>query len=75
MRIMRTSSGVALYRMLAIMQLRPTLLPVPVEPAIRRWGMVARSVKYVSPFTVLPRARVRREGAFLKVSDSMISRR
>jgi hypothetical protein len=30
--------------MLAIMLLRPTLLPVPVEPAMRRWGMVARSV-------------------------------
>ncbi len=61
--------------MLAIMQLRPTLLPVPVEPAINRWGMAARSVTQGSPFTVLPRARVRRPGALRNASDSSISRR
>ena len=61
--------------MLAIMQLRPTLLPVPVEPAISRWGIAARSVIQTSPFTALPRPRVRRPEARRKVSDSRISRR
>ncbi len=52
------------------MQLSPTLLPVPVAPAISRWGIVARSVDQTSPFTALPRARVRRPEARRNTSDS-----
>ena len=57
------------------MQLRPTLLPVPVEPAISRWGMPVRSVAQTSPFTALPRPSVSRPEARRKVSDSSTSRR
>ncbi len=38
--IIRTSSGVARYRMLVSMPLMPTDLPAPVEPAISRCGIV-----------------------------------
>ena len=60
----RTSSGVALYKMLRIMALRPTLLPLPVAPAMSRWGILARSVTTGAPMMSLPRARVRREADF-----------
>ncbi len=56
--IRRTSSGVARNRMLESIELMATDLPVPVEPAISRCGMVARSVMYGSPWMVLPSARV-----------------
>ena len=36
----------------------PTDLPVPVEPAISRCGIVARSAMYGSPWMVLPSAIV-----------------
>ena len=42
--IIRTSSGVARKRMLESMALTLTDLPVPVEPAISRCGIVARSL-------------------------------
>ncbi len=42
--ISRTSSGVARNRMLVSIALMPTDLPVPVDPAISRCGIVARSV-------------------------------
>jgi hypothetical protein len=74
-RIIRTSSGVDRNRIDAIMQLRPTLLPVPVEPAISRCGMVARSVAQTSPLTALPSPSVSRPEARLKDSDSSTSRR
>ena len=54
----RTSSGVARNRMLDSIELIATDLPVPVDPAINRWGIVARSVMYGSPWIVLPSARV-----------------
>jgi hypothetical protein len=54
----RTSSGVARIRMLVIIALTLTDLPAPVEPAMRRCGMVARSVRNVSPWIVLPMASV-----------------
>ncbi len=47
--IRRTSSGVARYRMLVSMLLIATDLPVPVDPAMSRCGIVARSVTYGSP--------------------------
>ena len=42
--IMRTSSGVARNRMLDSIALTLTDLPVPVDPAISRCGIVARSL-------------------------------
>ncbi len=56
------------------MQLRPTLLPVPVAPAMSRWGIWVRSVMAVSPLTALPSASVRGLRDFWKTSDWMISR-
>src|SRR5574341_477139 len=53
-RIRRTCSGVALYRMDMIMALMVTLLPEPVEPAMSRWGMVARSATTMRPLMSLP---------------------
>ena len=47
--IIRTSSGVERYRMLVSIEFSPTDLPVPVEPAISRCGIVARSAKNGSP--------------------------
>jgi hypothetical protein len=47
--IMRTSSGVARYSRLVNIALRPTDLPVPVDPAMSKCGIVARSVTYGSP--------------------------
>ena len=47
--ISRTSSGVARKRMLDSIELIATDLPVPVDPAISRCGIVARSVMYGSP--------------------------
>ena len=44
--------------MLLSIEFTLTDLPVPVEPAMSRWGMVARSLTNDSPCTVLPRARV-----------------
>src|SRR5262245_45292929 len=44
--------------MLVSMPLMPTDLPAPVEPAISRWGIVARSDMYGSPWMVLPSASV-----------------
>ena len=54
----RTSSGVARIRMLVIIALTLTDLPAPVEPAISRCGIVARSLRNGSPWMVLPIASV-----------------
>ena len=54
----RTSSGVARIRMLVIMALTLTDLPAPVEPAMSRCGIVARSLTNGSPWIVLPIASV-----------------
>ena len=54
----RTSSGVDRYRTLVSITLRATDLPVPVEPAISRCGIRARSVTTGSPWIDLPRASV-----------------
>ena len=60
--ISRTSSGVARKRMLESMALTLTDLPVPVEPAISRCGIVARSLTNGSPWIVLPSASVSFDG-------------
>ena len=54
--ISRTSSGVARKRMLVSIALSATDLPVPVAPAMSRWGIVARSPMNGSPWIVLPSA-------------------
>ena len=56
--ISRTSSGVARNRMLVSIALTLTDLPVPVDPAISRCGIVARSLTNGSPWIVLPSASV-----------------
>ena len=56
------------------MPLRPTDLPVPVDPAMSRWGIVARSVTNGSPWMVLPSASVSFEADRLYGSDSSSSR-
>ncbi len=73
--INRTSSGVARKRMLDSIALTLTDLPVPVDPAISRCGIVARSLTNGSPWMVLPSASVRREVERRYASDSSSSRR
>ena len=56
--IRRTSSGVARNKMLDSIAFTLTDFPVPVDPAISRCGIVARSLTKGSPWMVLPSARV-----------------
>ena len=42
-------------RILAIMPLTATDLPEPVEPATKRWGILAKSKERTEPLTALPR--------------------
>ena len=58
-----------------IMVLRETLLPEPVEPATRRWGILVSSATKGSPAIVFPRERVSMFFEPAKASDSMISLR
>ena len=50
-----TWSGVDLYRMLQIMVLSATLLPVPVAPAMSRWGIFSSPTTTGFPMISLPR--------------------
>ena len=54
-RIIFTSSGRLVIKIDRIIAFRQTDLPVPVLPAISRWGMSARSNTMGVPFTSLPR--------------------
>ena len=63
-RIMRTSSGVALYRIDMIIELSITLLPDPVEPAISRCGMDSSAATLMRPLMSLPRQMVICEAEF-----------
>ena len=72
--ISRTSSGVARYRMLVSMPFMLTDLPAPVDPAISRCGIIARSAMYGSPWIVLPSATVSFDVERLYASDSRSSR-
>ena len=73
--IRRTSSGLALYRMLMMSVLMKTDLPEPVEPAISRWGIFAISPTMILPPISLPTANEIFEEAFSKGSDSRSSRK
>ena len=59
------------------MELRQTLFPEPVAPAMRRWGMRAKSAITGWPETSRPRAMVKGElsFAFWKASDSITPRK
>ena len=73
--IKRRSAGLYLYIKLTSKEFKPTLLPVPVEPAIRRCGILVISATTGSPTMFLPIAKVRDEGfAFTKTSLSSTSR-
>ena len=54
-RIIFTSSGRLVIRIERIIAFKQTDLPVPVRPAISRWGMSARSKTSGMPLTSLPR--------------------
>ena len=57
------------------MVLRPTLLPLPVEPAMSRCGIAARSETTGLPVVSLPRARGSRLLASTNSAETRISRR
>ena len=54
-KIILTSSGRLVMRIDRIMAFKQTDLPVPVRPAIKRWGISARSKTIGWPLTSLPR--------------------
>ena len=54
-KIILTSSGRLVMRIERIMAFKQTDLPVPVRPAISRWGISARSKTRGWPLTSLPR--------------------
>src|SRR5476649_2176393 len=60
--------------MLVSMPFMLTDLPAPVDPAISRWGIVARSAMYGSPWIVLPSAIVSLDVDRRYASDSSSSR-
>src|SRR5579883_205929 len=70
----RTCSGVALYRIDIMKALIATDLPVPVEPAMSRCGMVARSATAMRPLMSLPRPRVSLDLEPMNSAASMFSR-
>ncbi len=59
--------------MLQIMELMDTLLPEPVDPATRRWGILAKSMTKGSPEISFPSARISFDSDVLKASESTIS--
>ena len=65
-----TSSGLALKRILIISVFIHTDLPDPVEPAMRRCGILAISVVITCPLISIPTANDILDFAFLKFSDS-----
>ena len=73
--IMRTSSGVDLYRIDMISELIITLLPEPVEPAISRCGMDSSAATLMRPLMSLPSEIVSGDGESRNSSDSRIWRR
>ena len=71
----RTSSGLDLYSRERIRQFMQTDLPLPVVPAISRWGSLAMSPTMGSPPMSLPMAKVRLLLFSRKVGVSMMSLR
>src|SRR4030066_1613895 len=59
--------------MLITIEFIDTLLPEPVAPATRRWGIFSRSAIIGFPNISLPRPSVSLELLFLKFSDDKIS--
>src|SRR3990167_5272265 len=57
------------------MLLNAMVLPVPVAPATRRWGMWAKSVKMGFPATSFPREKSKGSGEFLNLEFSIRVRR
>ena len=70
-----TCSGVDLYSRLSSSELRQTLLPEPVVPAMSMCGSLAMLPTTHSPLMSLPMAKERLEAAFLNAGESMMSRR
>gem|GEM_PF-3034794 len=73
--IMRTCSGEVRYSRLQTMELMHTDLPLPVAPAMSRWGILLRSHNTGSPEMPLPKAASRGEGLFFMAGLSSTSRR
>src|ERR1700688_3574313 len=71
--IIRTCSGVALYKRLKTMALIPTDLPDPVVPAINKCGMRARSATMGTPPMSFPKASASGELTSSYGLDLMIS--
>jgi hypothetical protein len=74
-RIIRTSSGLALQSRLVMTALTITLLPDPVAPAISRCGILARSTALAEPATSRPRAKVSFDSDAVNSTSSRILRR
>ena len=55
------------------MAFRPTLFPVPVAPAIRRWGIRSSSATTGFPTISFPIHRVRNDREFSKAGETTIS--
>ena len=72
--IIRTSAGDCRKRSERIIVLRPTDLPEPVVPAMRRCGIRWRSTQYGTPSMFLPRPSGRNPPAEANASDSSRSR-
>ena len=57
-RISLTSSGPERNKKLMMIELTQTDLPLPVEPAISRWGILHRSATWAVPAISFPSAMV-----------------
>ena len=73
--ITRTSSGLALYNTLTIMELSDTDLPIPVAPATNKCGIFAKFATTGRPLMSLPKPMVSRDSDFINSSDASISLR
>ena len=73
--ISRTCSGVVRYSRLHTMALMHTDLPLPVAPAMSRWGILLKSHSTGDPAMSLPSATSRGEGLAFISGLSSTSRR
>ena len=70
-----TSSGVALYKILIMMERVQTDLPEPVVPAMMTWGIFAISPSIILPVISFPTANVSLLFESLNSGEDIISRR